>query len=74
VGSFSCPVQILGQQHKINRDEFLQNISALSVNSTQYFPYTEEVLLNTQTKKECRNDVNQALKEESGLGGWTGKK
>jgi hypothetical protein len=74
VGFFNCPIQILGQQHKNSRDEFLQNISALSVHSTQYFPYTEEVSLNTQTNNECRNDVNQALVEESGLGGRSGKK
>ena len=61
-------------QHKNSRDEFLQNTSAFSAHSTQYFPYTEEVSLNTQTNKDYRNDVNPALVEESGLGAWTGKK
>jgi len=74
VGFFSYSIQVLGQQHKNSRDEFLQNISTLLAHSSQYFPYMEEVSLNTQANKECRNDVNQALVEESGLGGWTGKK
>jgi hypothetical protein len=54
--------------------KFLENILELSAYSTSYFLYTEEVSLNKHTNKDCRNDVNQALVEESGLGGWTGKK
>jgi hypothetical protein len=74
VGFFNYSIQILGQRHKNSRNESLQNISKSLAHSTQYLPYMEEVSLNTQTNKECRNDVNQALVEESGLGGWMGKK